>query len=72
MPFPVHLVSRVGDASSAAFEQDPTIQDEVNSALYSKGYRGLAALTAFQKDHGLRPTGQFDPETLDALGVVIR
>lgn len=63
--YPILLVSE-GDPVDVNL--DPEVWAEVEACLTMQGYRSL---DAFQEAHGLDVTGMLDPETLDALGVVL-
>lgn len=72
--------SAQGGAQQGASASDPAIVKEVQKALESKGYnpgpvdgkmgqKTKDALTKFQREQGIQPTGQIDQQTLAALGV---
>ena len=76
--------AQVGPSSTAAQTQTKEAHraglDQVQKALRQKGYdpgpvdgfmgpQTVTAVKAFQREHGLPPTGQFDASTLAKLGV---
>jgi len=62
---------------SARYRSQMTLaQETLRSSGYAPGptdgimrFETASALRAFQREHGLRVTGQTDPETLAALGI---
>jgi len=70
MAYPVHLVSA---GASTDLEADASVRQEVGAALVMAGYKPTVdGLIRFQRVNGLGPEGLLTPETLDALGVVLR
>lgn len=70
MAFQINLIA--GPNEEATLLRDPAVVDEVRGALVMAGFEGENALERFQAQAGLRVSGALDPETLDALGVVLR
>jgi peptidoglycan hydrolase-like protein with peptidoglycan-binding domain len=76
--------AQIGSSSTAAQTQTNEAHraglEQVQQALRQKGHdpspvdgvmgpQTIAAVKAFQKEHGLTPTGQLDPSTLARLGM---
>jgi peptidoglycan hydrolase-like protein with peptidoglycan-binding domain len=64
------------DSSATYIEQMKLTQDTLKSFGYAAGasngimrFETAAALSAFQREQGLKITGQANPETLAALGI---
>ena len=64
------------DSSAVYLEQMKLTQDTLKSFGYAPGdsngimrFETAAALSAFQREQGLKITGQANPETLAALGI---
>jgi hypothetical protein len=67
MPFPVNFVRGFIRSPGEPPELDPSVWEEVDAALASRGY---SSLPEFQRANGLGEG--LTPETLDALGVELR
>jgi peptidoglycan hydrolase-like protein with peptidoglycan-binding domain len=64
------------DSSATYLEQMKLTQETLRSFGYAPGdingimrFETASALSAFQREQGLKVTGQADPETLAALGI---
>jgi peptidoglycan hydrolase-like protein with peptidoglycan-binding domain len=72
----VSAEQRPVDSSAMYLEQMKLTQDTLKSFGYAPGasngimrFETAAALSAFQREQGLKITGQANPETLAALGI---
>jgi peptidoglycan hydrolase-like protein with peptidoglycan-binding domain len=72
----VSVEQRPVDSSAKYLEQMKLTQDTLKSFGYAAGdsngimrFETAAALSAFQREQGLKITGQANPETLAALGI---
>ena len=72
----VSAEQRPADSSTIYLEQMKLTQDTLKSFGYAAGasngimrFETSAALSAFQREQGLKITGQANPETLAALGI---
>jgi peptidoglycan hydrolase-like protein with peptidoglycan-binding domain len=72
----VSIEQRPVDSSALYLEQMKLTQDTLKSFGYAAGasngimrFETSSALSAFQREQGLKITGQANPETLAALGI---